>query len=151
MVRTMAGGQRKAVAAKAPRKSVGCSSSSSSSAAVSSVFSPGRAGKAKSRASGGNAATQWDAPKWQKGITCFFKKEVETKITKLGEDSDSVTEEGEAVCSQSSTHTIDLNEAPITATVLSIFDAEESGPSSSGSVCSAGSDDGEQPGPSSRM
>ncbi|KAL5269217.1 hypothetical protein ACHWQZ_G002893 [Mnemiopsis leidyi] len=156
MARTMAGGQRKAVGAKAPRKSMGCSSSSSSSssARVSSVASPGRAGKAKSRASGGNAPTHWDTPKWQKGIASFFKKkDVETKVTGL--ESDSGAEEGDGQCSQTSVHTLDLNEAP--GTILSIFDSEEDGPSSSrvSSGSSSGSSSGtsstgddEQPGPS---
>ena len=45
------------------------------------------------------------------------KKEVETKVTSL--DSDSGAEEGDGQCSQTSVHTLDLNEAP--GTILSIF------------------------------
>lgn len=71
MVRTKADGAgRKAAGAKAPRKQVGGSSSSS---AASSLGSPTSSGKNKY--AGGNPVRWWPSPKWQKGIGDFFSKE----------------------------------------------------------------------------
>lgn len=152
MVRTMAGGQRKAVASKAPRKTMASSSSSSSggSGGSSSIGrSPGRAGKAKARSAGHNAITKWDAPKWQKSVSQFFQKKAEVSVTKQCEVSSTSELLREPSCSQDSCHTVDLNETPQPTNIAAIFadDAEEAGPSSSGSSC----DDVERPGPSNRF
>ncbi|KAB7495416.1 PCNA-associated factor [Armadillidium nasatum] len=68
MVRTKAdSGAVKVSAAKAPRKmSSGASSSSSTS-------SPSRSGSSKDKYSGGNPYNPQPIPKWQKGISTFFK------------------------------------------------------------------------------
>ncbi|XP_032870850.1 PCNA-associated factor [Amblyraja radiata] len=71
MVRTKAdapsvstGAFRKAVAARAPRKALGCTS-----AANNSLTSPG---KKENKYAGGNLVCPRPTPKWQKGIGDFF-------------------------------------------------------------------------------
>jgi len=69
MVRTLAdGGSKKAVAAKAPRKNLGCSSGGSSSVYSSSPSSN------NPNFGLSNHARMWPTPTWQKGINNFFKK-----------------------------------------------------------------------------
>uniref|UniRef100_A0A8C6WJ43 PCNA-associated factor n=1 Tax=Neogobius melanostomus TaxID=47308 RepID=A0A8C6WJ43_9GOBI len=71
MVRTKAdsvpGAYRKAVAASAPRKSLGASSSNASSSS-----SNGSATPAKGKYAGGNPVCPRPTPTWQKGIGDFF-------------------------------------------------------------------------------
>ncbi|XP_053575857.1 PCNA-associated factor [Bombina bombina] len=73
MVRTKAdsvggsGSYRKAVAARAPRKAFGSSSSSSNS-----VTSPTSGKKSESKYAGGNPVCVRPTPTWQKGIGEFF-------------------------------------------------------------------------------
>ncbi|XP_062858934.1 PCNA-associated factor [Trichomycterus rosablanca] len=72
MVRTKAdsvpGAYRKAVAASAPRKSLGASSSGNASSSSSSTSgTPG-----KSKYAGGNPVCPRPTPQWQKGIGDFF-------------------------------------------------------------------------------
>lgn len=69
MVRTLAdGGSKKAIASKAPRKSLGCGSGSSSN-----VYN---ASPSSNNPNFGlvNHARMWPTPSWQKGINNFFKK-----------------------------------------------------------------------------
>ncbi|XP_054633001.1 PCNA-associated factor [Dunckerocampus dactyliophorus] len=72
MVRTKAdsvpGSYRKAVAASAPRKSLGASSANASSASSSSQS----ATPAKNKYAGGNPVCVRPTPTWQKGIGDFF-------------------------------------------------------------------------------
>uniref|UniRef100_W5L4X7 PCNA-associated factor n=1 Tax=Astyanax mexicanus TaxID=7994 RepID=W5L4X7_ASTMX len=71
MVRTKAdsvpGSYRKAVAASAPRKSLGASSSANSSSSSSQAGTP-----AKNKYAGGNPVCPRPTPTWQKGIGDFF-------------------------------------------------------------------------------
>ncbi|KAM9503210.1 PCNA-associated factor-like isoform 3-T3 [Salvelinus alpinus] len=72
MVRTKAdsvpGTYRKAVAASAPRKSLGASSSANAS----SGSQAGTPGESKSKFAGGNPVCPRPTPTWQKGIGDFF-------------------------------------------------------------------------------
>ncbi|XP_053497574.1 PCNA-associated factor [Ictalurus furcatus] len=71
MVRTKAdsvpSSYRKAVAASAPRKSLGASSSGNSSSSSSQAATPG-----KNKYAGGNPVCPRPTPEWQKGIGDFF-------------------------------------------------------------------------------
>ncbi|XP_061780356.1 PCNA-associated factor [Nerophis lumbriciformis] len=73
MVRTKAdsvpGAYRKAVAASAPRKSLGSRSANASS---SSSYSSDSATPVKNKYAGGNPVCQRPTPTWQKGIGDFF-------------------------------------------------------------------------------
>ncbi|XP_078286052.1 PCNA-associated factor [Rhinoraja longicauda] len=91
MVRTKAdapsvstGSFRKAVAARAPRKGLGCTS-----AANNSLTSPG---KKENKYGGGNSVCPRPTPKWQKGIGEFFGG----GPSKLPEKENTVPSDGEA-------------------------------------------------------
>ncbi|XP_008309580.1 PCNA-associated factor [Cynoglossus semilaevis] len=92
MVRTKAdsvpGTYRKAVAASAPRKSLGSSSANSPSSSSSSASTP-----SKNKYAGGNAVCPRPTPTWQKGIGDFFggpprKTEKENQCPALVEDDE---------------------------------------------------------------
>ncbi|XP_056138500.1 PCNA-associated factor [Lampris incognitus] len=89
MVRTKAdsvpASYRKAVAASAPRKSLGSSSSSNSSGGSSQSSTPGK------KYAGGNPVCPRPTPAWQKGIGDFFggpsrKPEKENQLPKVDDE-----------------------------------------------------------------
>ncbi|XP_078388680.1 PCNA-associated factor [Cetorhinus maximus] len=90
MVRTKADGPsastgsfRKAVAARAPRKALGCTSTANTS-----LTSPG---KKENKYAGGNPVCPRPTPKWQKGIGEFFggpSKQPEKENTVPSDDDD---------------------------------------------------------------
>ncbi|XP_067829363.1 PCNA-associated factor isoform X4 [Heptranchias perlo] len=96
MVRTKADGPsvstgsfRKAVAARAPRKALGCTSTANIS-----LTSPG---KKENKYAGGNPVCPRPTPKWQKGIGEFFggpSKQPEKENTVPSDDEPSGSEAG---------------------------------------------------------
>ncbi|CAL8291959.1 unnamed protein product [Boreogadus saida] len=102
MVRTKAdsvpGSYRKAVAATAPRKSLGSSTSGNNGSGSSSSCAPGT--PAKGKYAGGNPVCPRPTPDWQKGIGDFFggPGRVPEKENQLPEKENQLplVEEGEA-------------------------------------------------------
>ncbi|XP_077425273.1 PCNA-associated factor [Vanacampus margaritifer] len=96
MVRTKAdsvpGSYRKAVAASAPRKSLGSSASNSASFSSSQASTP-----AKNKYAGGNPVCVRPTPTWQKGIGDFFGgpgRKLEKENQKPHEEADDNEEAG---------------------------------------------------------
>ncbi|XP_078055978.1 PCNA-associated factor [Mustelus asterias] len=116
MVRTKAdgpsasstGSYRKAVAARAPRKALGCTSTANSS-----LTSPG---KKEGKYAGGNPVCPRPTPKWQKGIGEFFGG----GPSKQPEKENTVPSDDEASSSKAGTST-----APRRARVLPEDSSEE--------------------------